>query len=306
MCESDAGGTLEAMNESIVVGYDGSAESRDGLALGVVLAAVRQSGLVLVWVEPVGPLDVPFDAVLQPIQDRAEEALEEVAQGLRAQGVDVKTRVGLLGSAAQGIHELAEDTSASLVVVGSSHRGRAGRVLAGTVGTRLLQGSPCPVAIAPRGLADGPVELERFGVGYDGTPESQLALSWAERLASAAGASLELVVVSEDHSTDLIDIGREKRQRAEHLLADGLDRVTEVRARGAVKSGSALEHLARLSERVDLLVVGSRGYGPLRRVLLGSVSAHLAGHSDCPVVVTPRAAVEHRRAVSPAGAASTA
>ena len=284
----------------ILVGYDGSDESRDALALAEALAAPSRSHLLLAWIEPVGPLDLPYDTVFAPIQDRAEDALREVARPLREQGFEVGTRVGLLGSAAQGIHEVAEDVSAELIVVGSSHHGRAGRVLAGTVGTRLLHGSACPVAIAPRGLADKPVELRRIGVGYDGTAEAGLALAWAEKLAATAGARLELLVVSDVHSSDPHGVNGEKRQHAERLLADGLDRVTDVQATGAVTSGSATEHLAHLSERVDLLVVGSRGYGPLRRVLLGSVSAHLAGHSACPVVISPRAAVEHRR-TSPAG-----
>ena len=292
------------MNGPILVGYDGSEEAHDALALAVALAPTLRSSLLLAWIEPVGPLDLPHEAIFESIQERAEDALEEVAGGLHAQGLEVSTVVGLLGSAAQGIHELAEVESAALIVVGSSHRGRVGRVLAGTVGIRLLHGSPCPVAIAPRKLAEESVDFKRFGVGYDGTPESELALAWAERAAWAADASLDLLVVSEDHSTDLIDIGREKRRRGARILADGLDRVTAVQAHGVVKSGFALEHLTRLSERVDLLVVGSRGYGPVRRVLLGSVSAHLAGHSKCPVVVTPRAAVEHRRAISPAGAVS--
>jgi nucleotide-binding universal stress UspA family protein len=296
--------TKQPLHRPILVGYDGSDQSRDGLALAKVLARASDSWLLLAWIEPIGPLDLPYETVFEPIQERAEAALGEVARDLRDEGFEVATRVGLLGSAAQGIHELAEDEQADLIVVGSSHRGRIGHVLAGTVGTRLLHGSACPVAIAPRGLADRPLELNRVGVGYDGTPESELALAWAEKTAWAAGASLDLLVVSDDHSADLTDVESEKRRRADRLLADGLDRVTDVRARGSVKSGPALEHLAHLSERVDLLVVGSRGYGPLRRVLLGSVSAHLANHAKCPVVITPRAAVDYHRVISPAGTVS--
>ena len=296
--------TTRPLHGPILVGYDGSDESRDALALAKLVARASDSWLLLAWIEPIGPLDLPYETIFESIQDRAEDALGLVARDLGDEGFDVVTRIGLVGSAAQGIHELAEEEAAELIVVGSSHHGRIGRVVAGTVGTRLLHGSACPVAIAPRGFADRPMELNRLGVGYDGTPESELALAWAEKVASAAGAALELLVVSDDHSTDLTDVGREKRRRAERTLADGLDRVTEIRARGSVKSGVALEHLTRLSDRVDLLVVGSRGYGPLRRVLLGSVSAHLADHAQCPIVITPRAAVEHRRLVLPAGTVS--
>lgn len=294
--------TPRSPNGPILVGYDGRPQSDDALALAKAFARTTESWLLLVWVEPVGPLDLPYEDLLGPIQDRAEDALREVARDLRDDGFEVGTRVGLLGSAAQGIHEFAETASAELVVVGSCHRGTIGRVLAGTVGTRLLHGSPCPVAIAPRGFADGraPV-IARIGVGYDGSEESQLALAWAERLARATTARLRLVVVSEDHSTDLVDIGREKRRRAERVLAEGLDRTAEVPAAGVVKSGLAIEQLERESANVDLMVIGSRGYGPLRRVLLGSVSSHLVRHSKCPVVVTPRATADRHHVVSVAG-----
>src|SRR5688500_5638461 len=97
--------TPDSSHPPIVVGYDGSDESRDAVALGQALAPLLRSRLVLAWIEPVGPLDVPYDVVFKPIQARAEDALAAVAQNLREHGLAVDTRVGLLGSAAQGIHE---------------------------------------------------------------------------------------------------------------------------------------------------------------------------------------------------------
>ena len=186
------------MNGPILVGYDGSDESRDALALAKGLARISRSPLMLAWIEPVGPLDVPYETIFEPIQLRAEEALREVARGLHEQEFEVSTRVGLLGSAAHGIHELAEEESAALVVVGSSHRGRVGRVLAGTVGTRLLHGSPCPVAVAPRGLADaGEWRPAVIGVAYDGSPEAHAALEHARYLARTARATLKVIAVAE-------------------------------------------------------------------------------------------------------------
>lgn len=290
------------MTEPILVGYNGRPESRDALALAERIAKPGDRPLLLAWVEAVGPIDLPYEVIFEAIQDKAEDALQAVAGELKTRGFDVATRVGLLGSPAYGLQEFAEKDSAALIVVGSSHRGTLGRVLAGTVGTRLLHGSPCPVAVAPRGYGDSrPAEMVRIGVAYDGSAESRLALEWAEDLAERTRATLNLLVVSEDHSTDLVDIGRAKRTHAEQTLAEGLERVTRVRAAGAVKSGLATEHLTAHSANVDLLVVGSRGYGPLRRVLLGSVASHLVTHSHCPVVVTPRAAEQRRHAASPAG-----
>ena len=59
---------------------------------------------------------------------------------------------------------------------------------------------------------------------------------------------------------------------------------------GDVVDGYADDELARLSEGVDLLVCGSRGRGPLGRVMLGSVAAGVLRKARCPVLVVPRGA----------------
>ena len=56
--------------------------------------------------------------------------------------------------------------------------------------------------------------------------------------------------------------------------------------------GLAGEELARFGDEVDLLVVGSRGYGPLRRLVLGSTSDFLRRHAHGPLLVLPRAALK--------------
>lgn len=60
---------------------------------------------------------------------------------------------------------------------------------------------------------------------------------------------------------------------------------------GTAVHGLAGEELAAFGAQVDLLVAGSRGYGPLRSLVLGSTSAHLAGNARCPLLVIPRAAI---------------
>ena len=282
---------------SILVGYDGSAGSRDALALAKTLATGSGSRLLLAWIEPVGPLDLPYEVVLEPIQDRAEKALEKVARDLREHGFEVGTRVGLLGSAAQGLHELAEEEDAKLVVVGSSHRGPVGTVLAGTVGVRLLHGSPCPVAIAPRGFADvGRWTLANIGVAYDASSESRAALEEARRLALDTSATIKLIAVAPTITSphEIIDpdafrlASEERAQEWLHEVRSALrDECTVVTQMVVGQPGP---ELVAQSAGLDLLVLGSRGYGPLRRVLLGSVSSYVVEHCRCPLVVTPRGA----------------
>lgn len=287
--------TTRSPHGPILVGYDGSDEARDALALATALAKVSQSWLLLAWIEPVGPFDLPSQIVLEPIQDRAENALDEVAHPLRKQGFEVGSRVGLLGSVARGIQELAESESAELVIVGSSHRGRVGRVLAGTVGTRLLHGSACPVAIAPRGLADaGRWRPATVGIAYDGTPEAHAALEEARRVALDTRGTLKIISIAEvvrspQETVDPDSLRRASEESAQECLRearaalrDDFTVVTELAV------GEPARELEAASGALDLLVLGSRGYGPVRRVLLGSVSAHLVEHSSCPLIVVPR------------------
>jgi nucleotide-binding universal stress UspA family protein len=85
---------------------------------------------------------------------------------------------------------------ADLIVVGSDRKGPVGRVLAGDVTSGALYGAPCPVAVAPRGLASRNEVLRKVGVGYDGSPESPQALEFAHGIAEATGAEHERVEAS--------------------------------------------------------------------------------------------------------------
>jgi nucleotide-binding universal stress UspA family protein len=99
-------------------------------------------------------------------------------------------------SPAHGLHGLAEEIGADLVVVGSSRHSSLGQVLAGNVGVALLHGSPCAVAIAPRGYRER-AELTTITVGFDGSEDAALALNDAVELGRATAAGLRIVAVAE-------------------------------------------------------------------------------------------------------------
>ncbi len=194
---------------------------------------------------------------------------------------------------------MAKRVQADLIVVGSSQQTALGRVLAGSVGERVLQGAPCAVAVAPTGFRDQDTELKRVTVGWDGGPEAEIALNTAVELARAAGASLRVLTVVEPVQVPVDPTGYAFNDPEELL------RAREEQMRAALERGLALvpgdmelsgelatPGMPTLSEQedVDLIVVGSRGYGPIRRVLLGSMSTHLVRNARCPVLVCPRTA----------------
>jgi nucleotide-binding universal stress UspA family protein len=188
---------------------------------------------------------------------------------------------------------LAEQNAADLLVVGSHSRGFAGRVLVGDDTRASLNGASCAVAVAPRGYVARSGGFLRIGVGYDFSPESRAALAVARELASRDGAKLGVLHVVTMPAWGYIgpmpgnwgEIIEDDRREAEQKVA----KLEDVDARAVY--GLAVEELSAYGDRVDLLVVGSRNYGPVRRLVLGSTSLGLARHARCALLVLPRCAV---------------
>jgi nucleotide-binding universal stress UspA family protein len=286
----------------IIAAIDGGPRQRDALALGAELARVRRGELVVAHVY-VRPLPTRVGGAPERRAREAARATLEVAS--RTLG-DVAHRAVLAGgsSVAHALDDLAVAEQADLLVVGSSHRGTAGRVLFGTVGDRLLHGASCAVAVAPRGYADAPRPLRAVGVAYDAGAEARAALLWAEDLAAAAGARLHLLSVAEPMpvtmvggpppTADLHDALVEERR--EELREAVLGVPVSLEPTATLLEGPAARCLATAATELDLLVCGSRGYGPVGSVLLGSVSKGLFHEASCPVVALPRSAAHDRPA----------
>jgi nucleotide-binding universal stress UspA family protein len=201
-------------------------------------------------------------------------------------------------SPAHGLSNLARAQNARLIVLGSSRRGPVGRVLTGSTARSTVHGAPCAVAVAPHGWElrspDAPLV---FGAGVNGTPEAGEALKLAADLAVSARAPLRAItavhIPPPAHpmfaGTSYEGWRRERRRDAEHEALE----MIKAQAPAAdtdltVVEGDPVERLAAASSDLDLLVVGSRRYGPLRRVLLGAVSGPLIDRVHCPVLIVPR------------------
>lgn len=284
----------------IVVGFDGREEARDALALGRDLAAVEGTELEVAVALSHVALANPPEPYEPALAKRFDELFAEVELELGGSGF-VRKELRYV-SPARGLDELAEREEVDLIVIGSTHRGALGRVYPGSVGERLLNGAPCPVVVAPRGYAGREhAGLGIIGVGYDGTPEAELALRAAEDVARRLGGSLRLIAAIRSGEPRPARIAHTDRGNAAVLR----ERFEEVVAAGVASLGEALDVESMIVEgdpaavladqgvELDLLVLGSRGYGPVRRTLLGGVSAEVMRTAPCPVLVVPRAAGEH-------------
>jgi nucleotide-binding universal stress UspA family protein len=282
----------------IVVGVERSERSRDALALARGLARAAGTRLILVAVYAADARSAVMErgAYARTLAVEAESVLEWVARPLA--GVPAEARAVPCTSVPRGLKEVAQAEDALAIVVGPSHRGVLGRIVPGSVGERLLHGSPCPVAVAPRGYwGQAYVGIKRIGVGYVAVPEAGQALSAAVGLAARTDATLRVLSVVEPttvsasmyfgggsgqlDATMRADLARNMQRAIAQVAAP-------VEITGEMADGYADDELARLSSEVDLLVCGSQGHGPAGSVMLGSVSSGVLRKAQCPVLVVPR------------------
>jgi nucleotide-binding universal stress UspA family protein len=288
------------MASRVVIGYDGSEASEDAVAFG------------LTWCRSTG--DVPIIATVYPEEHPlgagridaewatyVQEQAETIQENARATvGAAALYRNVASTSAAHGLADLAEDVEAAMVIVGTSQETGLVRSLLGSSTERLLHGATAPVTVVPpRWRQAAPDRISRIGVAYIDTRDAREALRVAVLVAQRIPARLTLYSVlgqsSERYSylvgrwdeQAFIEKARDSFGQALDFAAAGVP--PELEPRTVLLEGPVVESLAALGpDDVDVLMCGSRGYGPARRVLLGGVSSRLIRRARLPVAVVPR------------------
>jgi nucleotide-binding universal stress UspA family protein len=286
----------EERASTIIVAIDPGKRPEDPLTLGVRLARLANAPLEVVSVFLTVPME-PDDKFMQEAREATEAQLHEVAGRVEGASVADVRAVGAV-SRARGLQQLSEEDDVGLVVIGSTTRGPLRRTLPGSIADRLLSGAASSVAVAPHGFADDPPpRLATLGVAYDGSAESQAALEGGRRLARAAGAHLRVITVHQrivfggvpGSAVGLESVNatleREQRELLDKALADD----AQLSVEGVFEIGRPVDVLVEQSRDLNLLMAGSRGYGPLGAVLLGSTTHDLARLAHCPLLITPRA-----------------
>lgn len=278
----------------VVVGVDPTRHEPDAAVLAALLARARGAPVVAVaayeTLHRLGSGDEyePRGAALARLS-----AIEPAFHGLSLE------TAAIAGPSAAGVlQECAEAHRAGLLVVGSTHHGITGKIALGRTADRLLRGTTCPVAVAPLGFAERMRGIDRVGIAFIDSEEGYEALRAAAALASACSAELYAATAVEPipWSATRLALAYDVDAHLSHLCEQGettlrraLDRVRPaVRSHIDVLVDGPVVALEQFSHDVDLLVCGSRGYGPLGSVLLGSVSRRLIHRAACPVIVVPR------------------
>jgi nucleotide-binding universal stress UspA family protein len=270
----------------IITGYEDTPAGHDALVLGAQLARLTELRPLVTTVYPDDGRGVTALARDPRWRQRTEVVARDRFARARtlvgADGFGADPEFHWLGPA--NVHTAlvayADEVGASILVVGSAGHGLPGRPAAGGTVQRLLPLARCPVAVAPLGYRHiAPERITVVTVAYDASPESDRAAAVAAHLAGRTGAALRFVAVAETP---------EQRPAARAAVRRGLAYApVEIDALVDVVDGSVGRALADLPGRTDLLVVGSRGYGFMRRLLLGGVVSVLVREAYYPVVVVP-------------------
>jgi nucleotide-binding universal stress UspA family protein len=281
----------------IAVGSDGRPGSEDAVALGAAIASATGARLSLMGAFP--PSFLPVEGVTDRKTLRAE-----VTRTLRGQrdrlAPDASIHTIVDGSPARALRHFAQRSHADLVIVGSHHASTPGHAAIGRTGRQLLYDAPFSLAVAVRGSNEHGTDLRTVGVGYDGGPEAEVALAVAAELATAAHAKLVVRRVIEDRVPvlsgeawiALADWSHEHMW--EDARASGVAEAQaavsrlDVPAEVSATVGDPGYEMRALSSAVDLVVVGSRRWGPMARLVTGGVGETLVTEASCPVLIVPR------------------
>lgn len=255
----------------IVVGFDGSPASETALGWAFAEAGLRQAEISAVMAAV--PSFAPSPQTEMGWMRFAEAEDRMAGMGLRA------TLVPCFGLPVTELQHRARITGADLLVVGRRGLGPLARLMAGSVSETLGEYPRQALAVIPEAWEAGTAS-GRIVAGVDGSPSSLPALRWAIEEGDRRCATVEVVRVRDRAAAD----------RAKQSSEGGLVGLGDVDRPNVVVrelEGHPVEVLLNESDGADMLVVGTRGLGPIGQVLLGSTSRALIQRSAIPLVVVP-------------------
>ncbi|WP_433259834.1 universal stress protein [Actinosynnema sp. CS-041913] len=285
------------MSVPIVVGVDGSESALTAVKWAAEEAARHRVPLKLVHAYLLPSRGYPEvvltgHEVRQALEEQGRQQLADAEAVARATAPEVDVSVALEHSGAAGAM-VWESKRARLIVLGSRGLGGFTGLLVGSVAVAVVAHGDCPVVVVRGSVtADGPVV-----VGVDGSPAGDRAVAFAFEAASMRRAPLTAVLAGNDFVMDglygdRLPVDWAQVEQQEHVelaerLAGWQEQYPDVRVERAVvrdrPARALLKSAADLGAR--LLVVGSRGRGGFKGMLLGSTSQTLVYHAPCPLAV---------------------
>ncbi|MEU8612415.1 universal stress protein [Actinoplanes sp. NPDC048791] len=282
-------------HRDIVVGIDGSQQNRAAVRWAAAEARRHDAPLKILtaysWngpAEALGGVGELPDVIAQQFDQMATAAAAE-ARALEP-GIDV-SGAAVIGDPVSVLRQASR--TAAMLVVGNRGRGGFASLLLGSVGQQVAAHATCPVVVVrgQRETPSGPI-----AVGVDGSVSAQRALALGFDQAQRHGCGLLAVrsypppmphygMAVPPLPYDPEAASRDAAGDLDATLTPWRDKYPAVRVKILVEPGSPAQNLIDVSREAALVIVGSRGYGPLVGSLLGSVGQQLLYHADCPVMI---------------------
>lgn len=301
------------IKKTIVAAFGDGDASRDAVALGIELARAEQAELLLaaIWASPLGAGDALYESVVR----REIERELHVLRGLVPDDIHVRTEVRGATSVVRGLHRVVAGNHHDVLVFSAADLTRHGH---GNLALEAIHDAPCAVAVAPAGYTRMQSNLgPEVAVAWIDAPEAHAALDAGVRYAQHTGGTLRIVQVlrypyrfsdqpwvdtsgSEHWLESVRPEAEASLQRAIERVGGRVPVVTELR------DGFCGRELAEACRGCAMIVTGSRGYGVLRRLVLGSTTADLLRDATVPVLTLPRAVADRDHAEHEAALTSSA
>ncbi|MET9904813.1 universal stress protein [Streptomyces sp. NPDC006446] len=282
----------------VVVGVSRSEASRAGVAWAAQEAAMRHLPLRLVHALEWPPGAEPHPHVAHPqrtwsahFRAGGEMELREAADLVRERHPNLKVDARTAdGPRARVLVQ--QGMEAALLVVGAKPLNVVEQLfVVSPLGVTLTAHAGCPVALVrpPQPASDN---RQLVVVGVDGSANSREAMAFAFEEAALSGARLRVVAVRHVHPGRPVggegeDVENQSRAELSEATAGWREKYPEVEIEYRVKYGHPARALAHTAAHAQCLVVGSRGLGGFRGMLVGSVSHVLLHQATCPLIVVP-------------------
>lgn len=284
------------MYKKIVVGFDGSEYSKAALAEAGHWAKLHEGKVTLVH-------SVYFDqeefGILPELLSKRFDAARKMCGDVKTTfekefGFGLETKI-VEGEAPETLLRVASEIGADLIAMGTYGRKGLGRLIMGSVTSRVIAESPCDVLVVKRPCTECLGRYESILVPYDGSEPSRIALARAAELTAENPAHIILLYIIPRYEEMINFIRTEGIQQ---LLYKEAERMMQGAASTARKlgissldvridEGNAADRIVAISEETksDIIIMGSSGWRKLNRAIIGSVAERTISNSSVPVII---------------------
>jgi len=222
------------------------------------------------------------DEIVGHIEQEAEKIINDAQALFSEEEVSVEAKKGKSGDPAESILELSKDCD--LIVMGAHGENEEDPYALGSVTKKVMR-----LAIRPTLIVKKITPLSDLLVGIDGSEHSIKAFKYAAEIAEKMGSRLTLLNVQEPRIYDYAP--QTAKDLGERILSNAVNALEKekVKVDKKVEFGVPSDKIVQVAEKgnQNLIVLGSRGLGTVKRFLLGSVSDDVAHKAKCSVLIIP-------------------